>query len=99
MNRDDSNEKKGDASEAREDRKSAQVDDQAKAEAKPDDGKRVANIAAIPVPKRVAITKIAKRFERYGHVRDGQQLVELIKPVAKVVKGEPVEVPASSLRA
>ncbi len=42
---------------------------------------------------RMRITKRAKRFERYGLIQDGQQLVDLVAEIAGGLDGKPTSEP------
>ncbi len=85
MNRDESTEEKEETEEA----KTAEV---SKPEKKLDI--MTPNAADVDFRKRMSITRAAKRFERYGHVQDGQDLVSLIGDVAKIVDGKATHVVA-----
>lgn len=60
-------------------------------------GAKVLNIMVpaqsdVAMGKRVQITKSAKRFERYGNVADGQDLVRMVSEIAGSLAGKPSEV-------
>jgi hypothetical protein len=57
--------------------------------------KMVPNQVDVGMGKRTQITKSARRFERYGHVKDGQDLVRLVADIAGAVEGKDAEVVAT----
>ncbi len=52
----------------------------------------IANQADVAMGKRVAVCKASRRFERYGLVKDGQDLVRLVGDIAGAVADKPHEV-------
>lgn len=57
-----------------------------------DPRKMIANQTDVAMGKRVAICKASRRFERYGLVRDGQDIVRLAADIAGSVEGKDVEI-------